>query len=146
MQQRVGAVARFALCVFDNGEQRAFEAVPEDRERGRAVALVDRVIAPGAAHYLVAVDLQQLIELGAAEEDAPLPAVIAKPGNGGHGNARLRFAKAVHVWNLSLSYFTAEIQRACRADRPRKMPRPGFAGTSARRYGTGHFSWVGAGF
>src|SRR5208282_1510939 len=61
---------------LDDGEERAFLAVAEHREQRHAVALVDRVVAPFAAHHLAAVKGEKLVELGPAEEDAPVLAAI----------------------------------------------------------------------
>ena len=42
------------------------------------------VIAPFAAGHLAAIKLEQLVELAAAEENAPVPAVIGEAGNRRH--------------------------------------------------------------
>src|ERR1700722_2738716 len=84
VQQRIIAVPRRAGRGLDDGVKRHVEAVAEDRKGGAAVAVVNGVIAPFAAGHLAAIKLEQLVELAAAEENAPLPAVIGKAGNRRH--------------------------------------------------------------
>src|SRR6185312_4411910 len=75
-QHRELAQAAAARGGFDDGIEGTLVGVAEDREQRGALALIDRIIPPFAACDLAAVERQQLLELGACEEDCLVSAPV----------------------------------------------------------------------
>jgi hypothetical protein len=79
LHDRIVALAPEAGRGLDEGEDRTFVGAAEHREQSGTVALIDGIVAPLAAHDLAAVEGEELLQLGPAEEDPPkFPSMVAE--------------------------------------------------------------------